>query len=305
LGRACRSRGAKLLQNEKTSVAPGFAFEMSKKKKVADAWPIFAIHNLFKSGVSMKDLENKVILITGASSGIGAAAAVAFGRHGARVAVHYRARETEAHQIVAEVKRAGGDAAAFHADAMDTDSLTRLALATHAHFGRIDVLVNNAGGMIRRVTMAEASDAMIDEVFQLNARSAVAMSRSVIPFMKEQGGGSIVNVSSQAARTGGSPGSGLYAAAKAYVSNYTRGLSRELVRHGIRVNAIAPGLIDTPIHDDHTSAELLEKFRAAVPMRRMGTAAECAAAILFLASEELSSYVTGQIIEVNGGSIMP
>ena len=153
--------------------------------------------------------------------------------------------------------------------------------------------------------LAEASDELIDQVFHQNARSMMALGRSVIPLMRAQGGGCIINVTSQAARTGGSLGSGLYSSSKAFVSTYTRALAKELVADGIRVNAVAPGVIDTPIHDGHTSPALLEQLRESIPMRRLGRADECAGAILFLASEQLASYVTGQIIEVNGGSVMP
>lgn len=253
----------------------------------------------------MNDLKGKVVLITGASSGIGAAAALAFGRRGARVAVHYRSRERSAQEIVAQIKADGADAAPFQADAMDTDRLDRMAKDVHERFGRIDVLVNNAGDLVQRAPLAEADDALIDQVFHLNARSMLALNRSVVPYMREQGGGSIIHITSQAARLGGSPGAGLYAASKGYVTTYTRGLARELVRYGIRVNAVAPGIIDTPIHEAHTTPELLQQFIKTIPMRRMGRADECAGAILFLASEELSSYVTGQVIEVNGGTLMP
>jgi 3-oxoacyl-[acyl-carrier protein] reductase len=159
--------------------------------------------------------------------------------------------------------------------------------------------------MIRRVALAEAGDAMIDEAFHLNARSIVALNRAVVPYMKAQGGGAIINITSQAARLGGTEGAGLYAASKGYVLTYTRGLARELARHGIRVNAMAPGVIDTPFHVAHSDPEVLKERVKTFPIRRMGRADECAGAILFLASEDLASYVVGQCIEVNGGTIMP
>jgi 3-oxoacyl-[acyl-carrier protein] reductase len=133
----------------------------------------------------------------------------------------------------------------------------------------------------------------------------MALSRGVIPLMRAHGGGAIINVTSQAARSGGSFGSGLYSSTKGFVSTYTRALAKELVADGIRVNAVSPGVIDTPIHEGHTSAALLETLRAGIPMGRLGRAEECCGAFLFLASERLSSYITGQIIEVNGGSVMP
>lgn len=253
----------------------------------------------------MNDLKNKVVLITGASSGIGASAALAFGRYGARVAVHFNSHEREAHQIVEQINHAGSDAAAFQADAMNTESLSRMAASVHQHFGRIDVLINNAGDMVQRVPLAEANDELIDRVFHLNGRSMLALCREVIPHMRAQGGGNIINITSQAARLGGTPGAGLYAASKGFVSTYTKGLARELVRYGIRVNAVAPGVIDTPFHEAHTSPSLMAERSKLIPMRRLGRADECAGAMLFLASEEMASYITGQIIEVNGGTLMP
>ena len=253
----------------------------------------------------MFDLKNKVVLITGSSSGIGAAAAVDFAAYGARVAVHYNAHPALAQAVLAQVRAAGGDGAVFHADVTDTTQLERLATEVQQRFGRIDVLVNNAGSFVQRSSLIDASDDLIDRVFHLNARSMIAMCRYVVPMMRRQGGGSIVNLTSQAARSGGSTGAGLYASSKAYISTLTRSLAKELVSDGIRVNAVAPGVIETPIHDGHTSPELLEKLRKGVPMRRLGRADECSGAILFLASEKFSSYVTGQIIEVNGGSVMP
>ena len=258
----------------------------------------------------MKDLKDKVVLITGASSGIGAAAALAFGRHGAQVAVHYRSQAQAALAVVAQIQAGGAQAEAFQCDVMDPLQLAELVRATHARFGRIDVLINNVGGMMRRIALAEASDAAIDQVFHFNARSMMVLCREVIPHMRAQGGGSIINITSQAANTGGTRGAGLYAASKSYITTYTKGLAREVVREGIRVNAMAPGVIDTPIHAAHASAsvrdqsDLQAKLKKSIPMGRLGRPDECAGVLLFLASEELSSYVTGQTIGVNGGSTM-
>ena len=249
----------------------------------------------------MDDLKGKVALITGASSGIGAAAALAFGGRGSLVAVHYNSRKREAESIAGQIR----DAAIFQADVSNSAELARLAGEVHARFGRIDILVNNAGGFVQRVLLAEAPDELIDRVFHQNARSMIALGRHVIPHMRRQKSGTIINVTSQAARTGGSQGSGLYSASKAYISTYTRTLAKELVGDGIRVNAVAPGIIDTPIHEGHTSPELLAQLCAGIPMRRLGRADECTGALLFLASEKLASYITGQVIEINGGLLMP
>lgn len=251
------------------------------------------------------DLRGKAVLITGASTGIGAAAARAFGRSGARVLVHYHRHADAAHQVAADIAAAGGEAIIARADACDADSLPALAEAALQAFGRIDVLLNNVGDMVQRVSLAEATEATIDRVLAINVRSMLAMCRACIPQFRRQGKGNIINVTSVSARHGGGPGAVLYAGAKGFVSTATRGLAKELAPHNIRVNAVAPGVIVTPLHDRHSSAAQLEGFRATIPMGRLGTADECAGAMLFLASDAMSSYVTGQIIEVNGGQYMP
>ena len=253
----------------------------------------------------MNKLKGKVVLVTGASSGIGAAVAQAFGAAGARVAVHYRGREVEAQAVVRQVQAAGGEAIAVQADVTKSGEVDRMVQKVHAHFGRIDVLVNNAGGFVRRAPIIDADDDYIDAVFRLNARSVVAVSRRVIPIMSQGGGGCIINVTTQAARTGGGPGAGLYAACKGFVSTITRTMAKELIKDRIRVNAVAPGVIETPFHDGHSSPEVLKSFSNAIPMGRLGRAEECVGAFLFLADEAASSYITGQILEVNGGQVMP
>ncbi len=253
----------------------------------------------------MNDLKNKAVLVTGASTGIGAAVARALGRAGAQVAVHYRGSAEAAHQVVRDIEAVGGRALPVQADVTDSAAVDRMVQAVHAEFGRIDVLVNNAGGFVRRSPIVDADDDYIDAVFRLNARSVVAVSRRVIPLMAAGGGGAIINVTTQAARTGGGPGAGLYAACKGFVSTLTRTMAKELVKDKIRVNAVAPGVIETPFHDGHSSPEVLKNFANAIPMGRLGTADECVGAFLFLASHAASSYVTGQILEVNGGQVMP
>ena len=253
----------------------------------------------------MNELKNKAVLITGASTGIGAAVARAMGRAGARVAVHYRGSRAEAEGVARDIRAAGGEALLVQADVMDTPSVDRMVKTVHEAFGRIDVLVNNAGGFVRRSPIVDADDDYIESVFRLNARSVVAVSRRVIPIMSAGGGGTIINVTTQAARTGGGPGAGLYAACKGFVSTITRTMAKELVKDGIRVNAVAPGVIETPFHEGHSSPEVLKNFANAIPMGRLGTAEECVGAFLFLANAQASGYVTGQVVEVNGGQVMP
>jgi 3-oxoacyl-[acyl-carrier protein] reductase len=253
----------------------------------------------------MHDLEDKVVLVTGSSSGIGAAVALAFGEWGSRVAVHCNKGRAQGEAIVGAIRQKGCDAALFQADVSDTTAVAQLSSEVIAHFGHIDIVVNNAGSIVQRTALVDAEDALVEQVFRLNAGSMLALNRCVVPVMRARGSGAIINLTSQAARTGGSLGTGLYASTKAYISTYTRALAKELVGDGIRVNAVAPGVIDTPIHHGITSPELMQQLCAAIPMKRLGTAEECAGAVLFLASERLASYVTGQIIEVNGGQIMP
>ena len=175
---------------------------------------------------------------------------------------------------------------------------------TASHFGRLDGLVNNAGGMLGRVAYADLGDDQYDAVMNLNVRSVLTASRRALPWLKKTRG-FIVNTSSIAARNGGSAGSGLYASAKAFVSNATRGLAKEFTGFGIRVNAVAPGIILTPFHERYSTDAQISAAVATIPQGRAGTADECVGAYLFLSSDMLSGYVTGQVIEVNGGQLMP
>jgi len=154
--------------------------------------------------------------------------------------------------------------------------------------------------MLGRVPYAEMSDEHYDRVMDLNARSVVTACRVATPWLKKQGG-FIINTSSIAARNG----AGLYGSAKAFVSNVTRGLAKEPIGFGVRVNAVAPGVILTPFHERYSTEEQIRAMAATVPQGRAGTAEDCVGAYLFLSSDLLSGYVTGQIIEVNGGQLMP
>ena len=254
----------------------------------------------------MEDLKGKTVLVTGASTGIGAAVAIAFAARGMRVAVHYNSSADAANQVVDTIRSAGGEAFALQADVRDTAAIRGAVERTAAKFGRIDVLVNNAGSLVKRVPIAEFDDALFDEVMHINARSVIAFCRHVVPLMRAAGqGGSIINVSSVAARNGGGPGAYLYAGSKGFVSTATHGLAKELAADNIRVNAVAPGVIQTPFQDRFSTPAILESFRAGIPMGRIGDPDDCVGAFLYLASAQMSGYVTGQILEVNGGQYMP
>jgi 3-oxoacyl-[acyl-carrier protein] reductase len=249
--------------------------------------------------------DGQVVLITGASTGIGAALARAFGAAGASVVVHYGRSADAASAVARDIEAAGGAALVAQAEVTDSAQLAAVRDAALARFGRIDVLINNAGSMVQRIPIADSTDELAREVFDVNFISTVAMSRLVVPAMRSQGGGRIINVTSVAARHGGGGGAVLYAASKGAVSTFTRGLAKELAPSKIRVNALSPGVIVTPFHDRFTNQQQMDAMVATIPMGRAGAPEECVGATFFLASDALSGYVTGQIIEVNGGQYMP
>lgn len=253
----------------------------------------------------MDDLKGKVALVTGGSTGIGAAVAREFGRLGAKVAVHYFASGDAAEAVAADVRAAGSEAITLRADAHSSVAMRQVVADTLAKFGRIDILVNNAGALVKRVPIEQFDDAIFDDVVDLNVRSALAATAAAVPAMRAQGGGNVIFVTSIAARHGGGPGAYLYAGSKGFVSTATHGLAKELARDRIRVNAVSPGVITTPFHEKFSTPEQLEAMRLTIPMARLGTADECVGAFVYFASERLSGYVTGQILEVNGGQYMP
>ncbi|HEX6707594.1 MAG TPA: SDR family oxidoreductase [Albitalea sp.] len=250
------------------------------------------------------DLYDKVVLVTGASTGIGAAAALAFAAAGSKVVVHYNASREAAEEVVAEARAAGGSADAVRGDVTQAGAAGRIVAATLALHGRIDVLVNNAGGMVARRRIEEYDEAYLQQVLALNVVHVAMFMHEVIPVMRRQGSGCVINVSSIAARMGGGGGAVLYAGAKGFIATATRGWAKEVVGDGIRVNAVSPGVIATPFHERYSTAEQLSAMQATIPMNRLGSAEDCVGAFLYLASPSQSGYVTGQIIEVNGGQYM-
>jgi NAD(P)-dependent dehydrogenase (short-subunit alcohol dehydrogenase family) len=247
--------------------------------------------------------EDHVSLVTGASTGIGAAIAEKLAQRGSCVAVHYRANEAAANRLVKQIEERGGRAFSVQADLAKADSAATLVGEVLDRASRLDVLVNNAGSIIERHKLLEITDEFWQDVMETNLGSVLRVTRAAAPSMMERRSGVIVNIASVAARNGGSLGIIPYASAKAAVLCMTKGLAKELIGYGIRVNAVNPGVIDTPFHERFTSPEQMKGLVSGIPQGRAGKASEIASVVAFLASED-ASHIVGETIEVNGGMRM-
>jgi 3-oxoacyl-[acyl-carrier protein] reductase len=245
------------------------------------------------------DLTGQRAIVTGASTGIGRATAKALAGAGADVAIHYGSSRKEAEETARAVESQGRRAFLVQADFRDPTAAGKAVEAAVQALGApIDILVNNAGSLVGRSAVEEMDAELWQEVIALNLSSVFFATKAALPHLGH--GARIVNVSSIAARHGGGPGAFAYAAAKGGVMTLTRGLAKELASRNIRVNSIAPGVIETPFHDKFSTPELLETLRKGIPLGRLGTSEECAGAVLYLVSP-LASYITGQSIDINGG----
>src|ERR1700730_18581031 len=249
------------------------------------------------------ELKGRVALVTGASSGIGAATAAVLADLGAKIAIGYHRNEVGAEAVRASIVAAGGGALGLRADMRRSDEITSLVMRTADELGPIDILVNNAGSLVERQGIREVTQERWDEIMSLNLTSPMLCSQVVAPSMIERKSGAIVNVVSIAGRTGGGPGAGAYSVAKGGLITFTKSLAKELAPHGVRVNAISPGVIDTPFHEVFSTPEMIRNFVATIPLGRLGMPVECAKVIAFLASDA-ASFVVGETIEVNGGQLM-
>ncbi len=254
--------------------------------------------------VSFPEFSGKAVLITGASTGIGAALARAFATQGAKVGLHYNSSHEAAEALATEIRESGGKVVLVKADACDSAAFAGAVEEAAEKLGGLDGLINNAGGMVKRIPYAEATEEDYDRIMDLNAKSIITASRVALPHLKKRGG-FVINTTSIAARNGAGGGAGLYGSSKSFVSNVTRGMSKEWIGFGIRVNAVAPGVITTPFHERYSTQAQMDAMLATVPQGRLGTAEDCVGAFLFLASERMSAYIIGQTIEVNGGQLMP
>ena len=251
------------------------------------------------------DLTDHVALVTGASSGIGAATAITLADLGARVALGYHLNVEGASEVERQINAPGaaGRAIAVQADVRDVGAIQALVERVTSELGPIDILVNNAGSLVKRFPIRELTEAGWDDVLTLNLKSAVFCAQAVAASMIERKRGVIVNVGSVAGHNGGGLGAGPYAAAKAGLAAFTKSLAKELGPHGIRVNTVSPGVIDTPFHEVFSTPEMMANFVKMIPIGRAGTPLECATVIAFLASDA-ASYIVGETIEINGGLFM-
>jgi 3-oxoacyl-[acyl-carrier protein] reductase len=247
--------------------------------------------------------DNKVALVTGASSGIGRASAKEFAKAGAKVVVHYNVSKADAEAVVDAISKEGGEAVALQADVSRKEEVEALVQATLERFGTIDILINNAGALIKRENLENMEEALWDEVMDVNLKSIFLVSQAVIPVMKAKKYGKIINLTSIAARVGGGVGAGHYSASKGGILTLSKNMAKELAPHGIIVNAISPGIIDTRFHERFTTPEIFNKFKESVVLKRAGTAEEVAWPILFLCSE-YAAYIVGETLEINGGQLM-
>ncbi|MCF2904227.1 3-oxoacyl-ACP reductase FabG [Octadecabacter sp. CECT 8868] len=243
-------------------------------------------------------LQGKTAIVTGGGRDIGRAVAIKLAAEGAAVAINYFSSSEGADSAVAEITAAGGKAFALQGDLNTQEGVDALVNKAYDEFGSVDVLVNNTGGLIARIKIAEMSLEHWNNVMDLNLTSTFMMTKACLAKMKS---GAIVNLASQAGRDGGGPGSVAYSASKGAVMTFTRGLAKEL-GPDIRVNALCPGMIDTDFHNIHTPDAARRGLEANAPVRRQGLPEDVANLVLFLACED-SAFITGANVDINGGML--
>jgi len=246
------------------------------------------------------EFENRVVLVTGAASGIGKAVALAFAAEGATVVM----ADIDGAGVAAVATEAAGEHVPVTMDVTNTESIADGVQRAASVNGRIDVLANVAG-WDRIMPFMETDEAFWHRVLSVNFRGVLATCHAVLPLMVSQGGGAIVNTASEAGRSGSS-GEAVYSGAKGGVIAFSKSLAREVARHGIRVNTVAPGLTDTPLLQSMMDAgndKLIDAIVRATPLRRLGKPEEVADAVLFMASDR-SAFITGQTLGVGGGLVM-
>jgi len=249
-----------------------------------------------------EDLKDKKVLVTGSSSGIGQATAIEFAKQGAFVGVHYFKTKQGGMDTLEQVKKYS-DGVLLKADVRNQTQVNKMVAQFAKSAGGLDILVNNAGDLIGRQSFETATTQYHDNIYQTNIRSVFFVTRAALPYLKKTTG-SIVNVGSVAGHHGGGEGAGIYAAAKAAVHVETIAMAKEFAKYGIRVNTVAPGLIETRFHKRYSSLQRCLQTAKETPLGRNGTPEDIAKAILFLASSDAAGFITGEYIAVNGGLYM-
>ncbi len=252
----------------------------------------------------MNSLKGKKALVTGGASGIGKAIVEEMTVNGAEVFIHYHSSRESAEQLVSDIRKKGGVAHEGWADLTSEKDVKNLMEKVREAFGELDVLVNNAGDVVDRKSLEEMSIEFYRKVSAINLDSMILVIKEALPLMKDRGGASIVNLSSEAGRKGGNKGSLAYSTTKGAILTLTRGLATELAPYGIRVNAVAPGFtLGSRLHEMHTSKELQKQVIARIPLGRAGTCEDAARAVAFLSSE-YDGFITGATLDINGGVYM-
>jgi 3-oxoacyl-[acyl-carrier protein] reductase len=252
---------------------------------------------------NLLDLTGRVALVTGGSSGIGAATAAVLAELGAKVAVGYHNNEKGATEVCRGIAAAGGTAIPIKADVRKAAAAGPLVEKVTSELGPIDILINNAGSLVKRVPLVQMDEATWDDIMDLNLKSVAFVTKAAMAGMIARKKGAIVNVVSIAGRNGGGPGAGPYSTSKGGLITLTKAMAKELAPHGVRVNAVSPGVIDTPFHEVFSTPEMIAGFVKTIPLGRVGTSMECATVIAFLASDA-AAYVVGETVEINGGQLM-
>ena len=246
-------------------------------------------------------LVGKKVLITAGAQGIGASISRHFIDHGADVAIHYFSSIDNAKQLIEYAKDSGQKVIAISGDLTNEADANELVKKTITQLGGLDILINNAGSLIARKMLHEMETEFWHKVIDINLSSMMFVTRAAISHLAKNENSCIVNLASLAGRKGGHPGSLAYATSKGAILTFTRALSTELGPQGIRVNAVAPGLIlGTSFHETHTTKESADKTIAGIPIQRAGNPADVARAVLYLASE-YDGFITGATLDINGG----
>lgn len=251
----------------------------------------------------MLDFNDKVVFITGASGGLGSQMARDFAHAGATVIAHDFGLASAAAALMKELAATGGKHLLVEGDLTDPARVKAIAQQIGAHFAHLDVLVNNAGASPDKTPFPEVAADLWDKVIAINLRSVFLVTQACLPLLERSAKGRIINISSTAARNGGAPGGHAYASSKGAVSSLTKSMAKDFCAKNILVNAIAPGLIDTPFYGDVKVAEKYAERLKSIPLRRAGMPSDISGPVLFLASP-LSDYITGEVIEASGGLSM-